>query len=78
MTSTQNKIEELMSRLGKASPRSCSKPKSEMCSKCIDRTYSNRSIQIQSYIKDLRELQTIGKTLPASTENLITELLSTK
>lgn len=74
----QNEIEELIATLEKAAPRSCSKPKSEMCSKCIDRVYSDRAVQIQSHLKDLRELQTTGNILPAKLETQVIELLNSK
>jgi len=71
------KIEELIASLEKAAPRSCSKPKSEMCSKCIDRLYGDRALQIQSYIKELKGIQTEGKMVPATLETAIIELLNT-
>ena len=74
----QTEIDELILNLEKAAPRSCSKPKSEMCSKCIDRVYSDKAVQIQKHLKDLRELQTQGKILPARLETSIIELLNSK
>lgn len=77
-TIRQTEIEELIATLEKAAPRSCSKPKSEMCGKCIDRVYSDKAVQIQSYLKELRELQLAGKILPARIETAVIELLNSK
>lgn len=77
-TIRQTEIQELIASLEKAAPRSCSKPKSEMCSKCIDRVYSDRALQIQSQLKELRELQSAGEILPARVETAVIELLNSK
>jgi hypothetical protein len=47
-------ITELIERLERIAPKSCSKPKSEMCSKCIDRTTSDSALKVNDYLQKLR------------------------
>lgn len=74
----QNQIKELLACLDKAAPKSCSKPKSEMCNKCVARVFSDRAIQIQNYIKKLNDLQKVQGKLTAQLETAVIELLNRK
>lgn len=75
---SQIEIEELIANLEKAAPKSCSKPKSEMCSKCIDRVYSDKAVMIQKYLKELKELESAKEILPTTLETAVIELLHSK
>jgi len=71
-----NQIINLIESLEKAAPKSCSKSKSEMCSKCVDRTTNDKAIQIQQCLKQLRKMQETDIPLPAALETQIIELLN--
>ena len=71
-----NQILNLIACLEKAAPKSCSKPKSEMCSKCVDRTTSEKALQIKHFLVQLREMQEKDIQLPAALETQIIELLN--
>lgn len=71
-----NQILNLIACLEKAAPKSCSKPKSEMCSKCVDRTTSEKALQIKHFLVQLREMQEKDIPLPAALETQIIELLN--
>ncbi len=71
-----NQILNLIACLEKAAPKSCSKPKSEMCSKCVDRTTSDKALQIKHFLVQLREMQEKDIPLPAALETQIIELLN--
>jgi hypothetical protein len=77
-TVRHTEIEELIVSLEKAAPKSCSKPKSEMCSKCVDRVYSDKSAKIQEYLKELKTLQAEQRILPSTLETAIIALLHSK
>ncbi|PCJ63955.1 MAG: hypothetical protein COA58_15105 [Bacteroidetes bacterium] len=74
----QAKVDELIICLEKIAPKSCSKPKTEMCSKCVARISSDRAMQIQVHLKELRDLQQNGDILTTKLENSILELLDSK
>ena len=71
-----NQILNLIACLEKAAPKSCSKPKSEMCSKCVDRTTSDKALHIKHFLLQLREMQETDIPLPAALETQIIELLN--
>jgi hypothetical protein len=71
-----NQILNLIACLEKAAPKSCSKPKSEMCSKCVDRTTSDKALQIKHFLVQLREMQEKDIPLPAALETQIIEVLN--
>jgi hypothetical protein len=77
-TVRHTEIEELIVSLEKAAPKSCSKPKSEICSKCVDRVYSDKSAKIQEYLKELKTLQAEQRILPSTLETAIIALLHSK
>ena len=74
----KTQICELISLLQKAAPKSCSKPKSEMCSNCRDRVFGQRAQQINHFIELLTELKKNNEKLTASLETEVIELLNTK
>lgn len=74
-TKKQTKINELILNLEQAAPRSCSKPKSEMCSKCVERLHSDRATRIQAYIGQLNSLKGESKPVPAALESAIIQVL---
>ena len=71
-----NQILNLIACLEKAAPKSCPKPKSEMCSKCVDRTTNEKALQIKHFLVQLREMQEKDIPLPAALETQIIELLN--
>ncbi len=71
----RTEINELILNLEKVVPRSCSKPKSDMCSKCVERLYSDRAIKIQAYLGQLNSLKAEKKSVPALLESAITQVL---
>ena len=77
-TRSQNEVTELIKSLEKAAPKSCSKPKSEMCTKCLDRVFNDKALQIQDFLKQLKVLKSQGKLVPARLETDIIELLNTQ
>ena len=74
-TVRHTEIEELIESLERAAPKSCSKPKSKMCSKCVDRVYGDKAVRIQEYLKDLKILQVEQRILPTTLETAIIALL---
>jgi hypothetical protein len=71
-------IEELIATLEKAAPKSCAKPKSEMCSKCIDRVFSPKALMIQEYLNQLKTLNNQQEILPTALKTVVVELLSSE
>lgn len=71
-------IKELITCLEKMAPKSCSKPESEMCSKCKARAFGEESIQIKSYINRLKDLLETNSLLNAKLETEVIEFLNSK
>jgi hypothetical protein len=70
-------VSNFIEQLEKIAPKSCSKPKSEMCTKCLDRVTSDRALQINAYILQLKQLQDEQRTVPSALENAVIALLNT-
>jgi hypothetical protein len=72
----QAEMKELIASLEKIAPKNCSKPQSEMCSKCLTRVTSEKAVLIQNYLKDLRDLLNNNELLKAELETAVIELLN--
>ncbi|MGB0851357.1 MAG: hypothetical protein ACPGTP_08910 [Bacteroidia bacterium] len=78
LQSHRAEIKELIACLEKVAPKSCSKPESEMCSKCKARVLSEDSVQTRSYISELKKLLETNSLLNAKLETEVIEYLNSK